>query len=251
MSGKISEKREIDAENRQRSVMKALIVSALAAISLISPVGAQSLKPDAPAPLQPGINKSTVDNFVGTQYWWFTAEPGECRVHATFRSMGVLGNAARSEVAISLYDASKTWRTQKVLSSDGKAVDCTITGNLKKTTRVLVSVAPPNGGLIRSGGDYELEVTGAVAFGPQSNIDPVVGMYKQMGGYTKMLGDCKFTGDGHVETTSGESGTWKLFDKDSGTYVIDISGQDRHSLQLKPGRGLCDNDSSIVFQQLR
>jgi hypothetical protein len=75
-------------------------------------------------------------------------------------------------------------------------------------------------------------------------------MYKQMSGYTSVLGDCKFTADGKVVTTSGASGKWSLFDKDSQTYVIDIEGQERHSLQFKSGRGLCDGDL-IVFQQLR
>jgi hypothetical protein len=231
--------------------MKILLVSALAIILSTPSVWAQSLKPEAPAPLQQGINKSTVDNIVGPQYWYFTAEPGECRVHATLKPMTLLGNPSRCDLTISLYDTGKTWRTSKVLSSDSKPVDCTITGQLKKPTKVLVSVSPPSGGLVRIGGDYELEVTGAVAFAQASTADPVIGMYKQMCGFSKLLGDCKFLADGTIQTTSGATGDWSLFDKGSQTYVINIKGEDRHSLQFIAGRGLVDEDKTVVFQLLR
>jgi hypothetical protein len=230
--------------------MRLLLVSAIAMILSTTGAWAQSLKPEAPAPLQPGINKSTVDNTVGPQYWYFTAGPGECRVHTTIKPMTLLGNPYRADITVSLYDPGKTWRTSKVLSSDSKPVDCTITGQLKKPTKVMVSVAPPSGGLVRVGGDYELEVTGAVAFAPPSSGDPIVGMYKHMNSYTKMLGDCKFLADGSIQTTSGASGDWTLFDKSSQTYVINIKGEERCSLQFMAGRGLLNGDS-IVFQQLR
>jgi hypothetical protein len=234
----------------QRNDMRLLLVCCVVIIISATAAGAQSLKPGAPAPLQPGINKSTVDNFVGTQYWYFTGGPGEMRVHVKFTSMGLLGNAAKNTVTVTLYDAANTWHTPKVLTSDGKPVDYTFTGDVKKPTKILVSVAPPAGGLVRMGGDYELDASGAIAFGEQSTEDPVIRTYKQMGGYTKLLGDCKFNLDGSIVTTSGASGNWKLFDKSSQTYVVNIDGEERHSLHYMPGRGLCDGDS-IVFQELR
>lgn len=206
---------------------------------------AQSLKPEAPAPLQAGINKSTVDNFVGTQYWYFTGGPGKTHVHVQFKSMG-----NRADLTVTLYDQGNTWHTPKVLSSDIKPVDYTFEGELKKPTKILISVAPPAGGLLRTGGDYQIEATGAVAFGAAGTTDPVIGVYKQMGGYTKNLGASKFLADGTIETASGETGKWKLFDKDSMMYVVDVEGQERHSLKLMPGRGLCDGDA-IIFQDVR
>ncbi len=229
--------------------MRFLLVCALAMIVFSTSAWAQSLKPEAPAPLQPGINKGIVDNFVGTHYWYFTGEPGEIHVHAQFRAMGLMGNPYRSDITVTLYDEAKTWSTPKVLSSDSQAVDCTFNGQLKKPTKVLISVAPPAGGLVRMGGGYEIEATGAVAFAQPSSGDPVVGMYKQMCGYTSLLGDCKFLADGSIQTTSGASGNWKLFDKSTQTYIVNIDGQDRHSLQYKPGLGLVDGDA-IVFQQM-
>jgi hypothetical protein len=230
--------------------MKLLLTSTISMVLLSSPALSQSLKPDSPAPLQPGINSATVDNFVGTHYWYLTGGPGKTHVHAQFKPMGLLGNNYRSQITVSLSDEKHTWSTPKVLSSDSKIVDCTFDGQLEKPTKIIITVAPPTGGLVRMGGDYQLEATGAVSFAEKSSADPVVGMYKEMAGYTSLLGDCKFSTDGTVVTTSGANGKWSLFDKNSQTYVIDIEGQERHSLQFRQGRGLCDGDT-IVFQQLR
>jgi hypothetical protein len=234
----------------QRSDMKLLLASVLAMMLSTASARAQSLKPEAPAALQPGINKGVVDNFVGTHYWYFTGGPGETRVHAQFKSMGLLGNPYKADVTFALYDEAKTWRQPKVLSSDSKTVDYNFTGQLKKPTKIIVSVAPPAGGLVRMGGDYELEVTGAAAFGQQSSVDPIIGTYKEMAGYSTDLGDCTFLANGNIQTTSGATGDWKVFDKDTQTYVINIVGQDRHSLQLSTGRGLVDGQT-LIFQQLR
>jgi hypothetical protein len=231
-------------------MMRRFLPCAISFLLAAAPAMAQSLNPKTPAPLQPGINTSTVDNVVGTQYWYFDGLPGEIHVHCNFKPMSMLGANFQNSINISLSDAAGTWKTPKTLSSDSKITDCTFDGKLTKPTRVVVTVAPPSGGLVRMGGDYQITVTGAVAFGAPSSSDPVVGTYKEMSGYTKDLGDCKFNADGTVVTTSGESGKWKLFDKDSGTYVVDIAGQERATLQFKSGRGLCDGDS-IVFQALR
>ncbi|HEY9777883.1 MAG TPA: hypothetical protein V6C81_29245 [Planktothrix sp.] len=227
-----------------------IAVSFVAALLFAAPAWSQSLKPETPAPLKAGINTGTVDNFVGTHYWYFMGGPGKVHVHAQFKPMGLLGNNFKSSITVSLSDEKHTWSTPKVLSSDSKIVDGSFDGDLKAPTKVIVTVAPPTGGLVRMGGDYQLEVTGAATFGPQSSADPVVGMYKEMNGYTNDLGDCKFIADGTVESTSGTNGKWKLFDKDSQTYVVDIEGQQRHSLQFHAGRGLCDGDI-IFFQLLR
>jgi hypothetical protein len=231
--------------------MRIRLIMALSVFLSAASVQAQSLKPEVPAPLQPGINKGIVDNTVGTHYWYFMGEPGDIHLHVQYSSMGLLGNPYRSTITITLSDEAKTWATPKSLTAESKPVDCTFDGQLKKPTKVLVSVAPPPGGLVRMGGDYQLEVTGAVAFGQQSSIDPVIGMYNQMNGYTTNLGGCKFQADGTIQTTSGANGSWKLFDKDSHSYVIDIDGQTRQCLQFIPGRGLVDSGDFIVFQLLR
>ncbi len=230
--------------------MKSLMVCLVTAVLAATPALAQSLKPETPSPLQAGINKGTVDNFVGTHYWYFLAEPGKTHVHVQFTPMSLLGNPHLSNLTVTLSDAAHTWHSDKVLSSDSKTVDYTFDGDIKAPTKILVSVAPPSGGLVRTGGDYQLDVTGAVSFGEKSNADPIVRTYNQMAGYTSLLGMSKFLADGTIETASGASGRWKLFDRDSQTYVIDIDGQERQSLQYVPGRGLVGGDT-IIFQELR
>lgn len=230
--------------------MKLQLVCSLAIILSATSVWAQSLKPETPTPLQPGINEGTVDNFVGAQYWYFTGGPGHTRLHAQFKPMGLLGNAYQSQITVTLSDENHTWNTPKILSSDSKIVDCTFDGDLKKPTKLLVCVAPPTGGLVRTGGNYQLEASGDVAFGQKSTADPVIGTYKQMAGYTVLLGASKFLADGTIQTASGASGNWKLFDKDTQTYVINMEGQSQLSLQYIPGRGLCDGDT-IIFQELK
>jgi len=217
----------------------------------VAPVSAQSLKPDAPAALQSGINRGIVDSCIGNHYWYFQGSPGKTQVHATFNSMGLLGNNQRTNLTVTMSDAGNTWHTTKILTSEGKPVDCTFDGLLKKPTKIIVTVAPPSNSLLRVGGNYELEATGSVSYGPKSTADPIIGTYSHMGGYTSLLGTCKFTPDGKVATTSGPSGDWKLFDESSQMYVINIDGQDRHSLKFIPARGLVDDQGGVVFQLLR
>jgi hypothetical protein len=231
--------------------MKLFQLASCAFSLCLAPAWAQSLKPDAPAALQPGINRGTIDSVVGNHYWYFDGKPGKTQVHATFKSMGVLGAAMRTNLAFTMSDQSNTWHTTKVLMSEGKPVDCTFDGLLKKPTRIIITVAPPSNSLVRAGGDYELEATGTVSFGQTSMADPIIGTYNNMGGYTTALGTCKFTPDGKVVTTSGANGDWKLFDESTRMYVINIDGQDRHSLKFVPARGLVDDQGIIDFQLLR
>ncbi len=230
--------------------MKLVLVCCLAMALSVTAVGAQSLKPEAPSPLQPGINEGVVDNFVGPQYWYFTGDTGHTRLHAQFKPMGLLGNPYQSQITVTLSDEANTWHTSKVLSSDSKITDYTFDGDLKKPTKLLISVIPSPGGLVRTGGNYQLEATGAVSFAQKSTTDPIIGTYKQMAGYTSLLGASKFLPDGSIQTASGANGTWRLFDKGTQMYTINIEGQSQLSLQYVPGRGLCDGDT-IIFQELK
>jgi hypothetical protein len=212
---------------------------------------AQSLKADSPTPLKPGVNRGLVDALVGPQYWTFTAQPGTNKVHITFSAMGIYGTAPKTSVTFTMSDPANTWHTSKVVTSQGTPVDVNFDGTLKKATRIIVSVVPPTNALLRVGGNYEIEATGAVSFDSVSTTtSPIVGVYKQLAGYTKPLGDCKFSSDGRVVTTSGASGNWKLFDEDSQIYVVNIEGEERQSLKFVPGRGLIDRDI-IIYQQLK
>lgn len=212
---------------------------------------AQSLKADAPTPLKPGINRGLVDALIGPHYWTYTAQPGTSKIHVTFSAMGIYGTAPKTSVTFTMSDTANTWHTSKILTSQGTAVDTNFDGELKTPTKVIISVVPPTNALLRVGGNYEIEATGAVSFDPAGSATlPIVGLYKQMAGYTKPLGDCKFTADGKIVTTNGATGKWQLFDDNSQIYVIEIDGEERLSLKFVPGRGLLNNDI-IIYQLLK
>jgi hypothetical protein len=221
--------------------MKRFSFAMMLALLSIATASAQSLKPDAPAPLKAGINDSQTDNFTGTHYWYFYAGPGRVTVHCQFKGGGLLGNSMNSSLTFTLSDVAQTWQQSKKLvsGSTADARETTFVGNLKKRTEVIVSVAPVSGGLVRMGGEYQITAGGAVAFGQEKTGDPIVGTYMQMYGMTENIGATKFKADGTIVAANGFTGTWKLFDADTHTYAIVINGE-RLSLMYRPGIGLVD-----------
>ena len=219
----------------------------LAILLATSIASAQSLKPGSPAPLQAGVNSGTVDNFIGTQYWYFVAHPGKVVVNVSFKAMSLLGNAQRTPLTVTMYNSAQTWHSTKVLSSLDAAATTSFVGNLKDTEKIILSVAPPSGGLVRAGGDYQIALSGAVSYGSaQANGDPVVATY------SSYWGACKFLANGTITCVDGTTGTWKLFDAANHIYST-IVGNQNYSEQLIPGRGLVDTaDTTIVrFQAQR
>ena len=214
------------------------------------PAGAQSLDRKSPAPLQSGVNRGTVDNFVGGHYWTFQAGPGKIEIPIRYIPGTVLGAAVNSQLTFSLMSNGKVLQTKVLQSPNGQPVSDKFFGPVPKKSRFLIAVEPAKNALVRLGGDYEITVTGAVAFDP-AREPSVVHTYKVMGGYTQDLGMAKFLPDGRIETAAGPGGTWKLFDANSQSYVIDIQGQERRSLHYVPGRGLCDaGDTNPAFQEM-
>ena len=204
---------------------------------------AQSLDPNKPSPLQSGINKGTADNMVGPQYWYFIAGPGSVKVVARFKSMGLLGNVTTTTINVVLTDEKRTWKSTFPISAAASFSEKLIPGKFDKKQKVVLEVVPPPNGLVRSGGDYQLEATGAVEFDPPENtgVDPIVKTY--VGG----RGLCKFLPDGRVIAADGTEGKWKLFDADTRVYSINYPGFSPESVKLVPGRGLVDaNDGQTL-----
>jgi len=231
------------------------VISAIALAALtVATVSAQSLRVDSPGPLKAGINVSQTDNFTGTHYWYFYAGPGPVAVHCEFKGGGVLGASLNSRLTFTLSDSAQTWHVSKTLvsGSTADASQTTFHGNLKKRTKVIVTVAPVAGGLVRMGGEYSISVSGAVAYGQEKTGDPIVGTYMQTMGMTENIGLTKFKPDGTVVAANGFTGTWKLFDANTHTYAVVINGE-RLSVIYMPGRGLVSGDdpSTIFFKALK
>ena len=181
----------------------------LALFALTVNVCAQSLDPQKPAPMKAGPNVGTVDNFGGANYFYFWSGPGETTVTATYRSMGLLGAAMQSELTIELYDENKTWVTRTKIASLKDTSQRQLHGTLKKETKLILAVIPPTGGLVISGGDYEVTATGAVRFDkPLSATDLIVGTYTPMLVYDNESTAVKFKSDGTLEFASGTLGNW-------------------------------------------
>ena len=214
---------------------------------------AQSLDPKQPAPLQEGANDGTVDNFVGPNYFYLWVGPGKTTITVSFKSMGLMGNPMRSELTVELTDIPRTWIYRTTISSLKDASLKPMVGNYKKETKVLVAIIPPGGGLIRSGGDYEVTVTGPARYGkPLTDAELIAGMYTPNAHYGDEDTAVKFLPDGTLAFASGTTGTWKLFDAASHLYTVTF-GNVRLSLKLIPGRGLvlATDPTSIVFQRSR
>jgi len=197
--------------------------------------------------MQPGPNAGTVDNFGGANYFYFWSGPGESTITASYKSMSVLGNAMKSELTIELYDENKTWVSRATISSLKQSSQRQLHGSLKKETKLILAVIPPSGGVVRSGGNYEVSATGTVRFDkPLSATELIVGTYTPMAIYDNENAAVKFKPDGTLEFASGTLGTWKLFDEDAHIYSVTFLSN-RLSLQLIPGRGLVQmNDPSVI-----
>lgn len=213
----------------------------------------QSLDPRKPAPLQAGDNAGTVDSVGGTNYFYFWGEPGDSTLTATYKSMGFLGNAMRSEITVELFDENRTWVSRLTLSSANQSGQKTLHGNLKKESKLIVAVIPPPASLVVRGGDYAVSATGAVRFDkPLSTIDLMIGTYTPSVIYNNENTAARFTADGKIEFASGTTGTWKLFDEDARIFTVNFL-ENHLSLKLLPGRGLVEtgNPSTIVFRRNR
>jgi hypothetical protein len=234
--------------------MKHLTLIALLAGLTVSAASGQSLSINSPAPLQPGVNEGQTDNFTGTHYWYFYGGPGKVTVHCVFKGGGFLGASMNAPLTFTLSDAAQTWHTSGKLVSGSTANEREVTfpGMLKHRTKIIVSVVPVAGGLVRMGGTYDISVSGVVAYGAKKSGDPIVGTMMQMSGMTSNYGATKFKADGTVVASTGATGTWKLFDADTHTYTVVLDGQTL-SLILMPGRGLVEaNDPNVVdFKALK
>ena len=211
---------------------------------------AQSLNPNQPAPLQAGLNANAVDNMVGAQYWYFLANPGAVKIVIRYKSAGVLGAAMHSAITVALSDEKKTWVTKRTLASEKDMSETTFNGKLDKPAKIILSLLPPPAGLVRSGGNYEIEVTGAAQFGPdpEEGQEPLVTRT-----YLGSHGATKFLPDGRVQTADGTEGRWKLFDRSSRVYTILYPNYSPESVHYMAGRGLVNasDGSTLLYTEVR
>jgi hypothetical protein len=240
-----------------RKVLKTTAVSLVWAISYIGVASAQSLNPNQPVPLQAGVNSSVADSFIGSHFYYFVAGPGEVKVTISFSSMGLYGNPTKATIGVYLYDEKGNAIAHRDLTSSGSSKQLILSINLKREAKLKLRIQPPANSLLRAGGNYDVEVTGAVTYDNNTasdSQDPIVKTYQLMRPVTGLFegGAAKFYSDGSLKLGDGNTGTWKLFDTDSKIYIVTIKGYN-FNVKLRPGIGLVDtrDTSSITFKEVR
>jgi hypothetical protein len=157
----------------------------------------------------------------------------------------------KTTLTVTMTDANRTWRSVKMLTANPNGAEVSFAADkVAKHQKIIISVAPPNQDLIRMGGDYEIEITGNVAFAEASvDRDPVIGPYDSK---VNSYGATRFLADGTIAASDGSQGAWKLFDPDNHIYTV-VIGQYKASVQYRPGHGLVrpSEQNMIVFQEVR
>jgi hypothetical protein len=123
---------------------------------------AQSLDPHKPAPLGPGVNKGNVDGVTGSHYYYFLAGPGHVNVKMAFLEMGLFGNPRQEALSFDFYNESGNMSHYAVVSFD-RLERIETGGDFGGRQKILLAIVPQKG-LVRLGGYYEVEVTGAGTF---------------------------------------------------------------------------------------
>jgi hypothetical protein len=241
-----------------RNYLTATAVSVF--LSLTTCIGiapAQSLDPNKPAPLQPGLNSSVADSFIGSHFYYFVAKPGDIKITVNFSSMGLLGNSTKATIGVYLYDEKGNVIVQQDVTSNGASKQLILPGTIKRKIKLTLRIQPPPQGLIRTGGNYDIQVTGAVQYNthaPSEKQEPIVRTYQLMGSVTGLFegGAAKFSSDGTLKLADGNTGTWELFDPEAKIYVVKIKGF-IYNLKLRPGIGLVNTSdvNSIIFKEVR
>jgi hypothetical protein len=222
-----------------------------------SALGAQSLDPKRPAPLESGVNAANIDAFMTPHYWTFVAKKGNVKINVTFRAQSILGAQLRTQIAFNIYNsATPDKKFTKVLESTGREVSEVIEGPSEEDHQMVIEVIPPKA-IVRAGGDYQIQAVQGVDFvgAKQSDTgaDPIVIRHFRVSGCTNPV-QCtvRFLPGGTMALPGKEQGTWRLFDRERAVYIVTI-GNERRSLKLKPGVGLeqVSDELNVVYQEVR
>jgi hypothetical protein len=239
------------------ALVKLTRVAAVVALGA-SALGAQSLDPKHPAPLESGVNAANIDAFMTPHYWTFVAKKGNVKINVTFRAQSIIGGQLRTQIAFNIYNAATPDKVfTKVLESIGREVSEVIEGPSEEDHQMVIEVVPPKA-IVRAGGDYQIQAVQGVNFigAKQSDAggaDPIVTRhYRVFGCINPAQCTVRFLPGGAVALPGKEEGTWRLFDRERSVYIITVGNQ-RRSLKLKPGVGLeqVNDELNVVYQEVR
>ncbi len=210
---------------------------------------AQSLKVDNPAPLSAGVNKGTIDSFVGDHFWYFIAQPGHFTIEFSAGNPEEGFSVGGKCSAGAAFAPNKPGSTLTYKENGGRTV---FQGSCTQPSKVVVMVEPKSSPLVRQTTPYTIAVNGSASFGgTPSAVATAASTPSVVGVYNFKLNDfgaAKFQTDGTVVTTSGDTGKWVLFDAPTRSYVLTIRDQ-KLSLTFEPGRGFIDsNNGNLILE---
>ncbi len=222
----------------------------------VSGLWAQSLDPNNPTPLKPGVNVGKVDTQTSVQYWSLTGDKGIVKVSVSFRSVSILGTNIRTPLGIEMYPPkTPDKKFTKTLFSTGEEVEYTIEGPCPGECTEVLAILPPRAA-VNLGGEYKIQAIQGVRFGEQAKAEPdsIVTHHFRKFGCNDTDPQCaiSFLPNGVIALPGGDRGTWKLFDQDKGIYVL-VIGSERQSLKFKPGVGLVaiDGNQLTAYKEVR
>ena len=148
-----------------RTVIRRSCLAMVALVWLIAgPASyAQSLDPHKPAPLGPGVNKGNADGGTGSHYYYFLAGPGHVNVKMAFLEMGIFGNPRQEALSFDFYNESGKLMSHYAVVSFDRLERIETGGDFGSRQKIVLAIVPQRG-LVRLGGYYEVEVTGAGTF---------------------------------------------------------------------------------------
>jgi hypothetical protein len=239
----------------QESGMKTKILSALTLLATLQmSAGAQSLDFHTPTALKAGPNKATIDSFVqGDHFWYFNSTPGTFQINFSVGSPQEgfsVGNKAEAAASFAPQRPGNSITYKEV---PGGMV---FQGVCKTPGRVIVMVEAKKSPLVRQTTDYIINVSGSASFGGGDGAsagDGGAATPSVVGTYNFKLNDfgaAKFKADGTVVTTSGDNGTWELFDAATRTYILNIRGV-KYNLTFQPGRGFIDGSNNNLLLECK
>ncbi|WP_180541904.1 hypothetical protein, partial [Nevskia soli] len=222
----------------------------------VSGLWAQSLDPNNPTPLKPGVNSGHVDTQTSVHYWSLTGEKGIVKVSVSFRSVSILGANIRTPLGIEMYPPNAPDKKfTKTLFSTGDEVEYTIEGPCAAECTEVLAILPPRAA-VNLGGDYKIQAIQGIRFAEAAKTEPdsIVTHHFRKFGCNDTDPQCaiSFLPNGVIALPGGDRGTWKLFDQDRGIYVL-VIGNQRQSLKFKPGVGLVsiDGNQLTAYKEVR
>lgn len=232
--------------------MRTVLLSVVA----ISSLWAQSVDPNNPAPLKPGVNTAHVDTQTAVHYWSLTGEKGTVKINITFRSSSILGMKIRTPLGLEMYNPkTPNQKFSKTLFSSGEETEFTIEGPCAGDCYEVLAILPPRAA-VNLGGEYQIQAIQGVKFADPVNTDrdSIETHHFRKFGCNDNDPQCaiSFLANGVISLPGGDRGTWRLFDRDRGIYVI-VIGDQRQSLKFKPGVGLVgiDGNEITAYKEVR